>query len=163
MVAQGGNKVIEKTVDVAVIGAGPAGLAAAISAKKTGAKDVVVLDRNSWLGGILPQCIHDGFGVDEAGLSMTGPEYAEKYIGEAERLGVELLKESTVLQFNKKRKITAVNKEGIHKIKSKTIILAMGCREKTRWNIMIPGDRPSGIYTAGVAQANTPGIVVSKS
>jgi len=153
MVAQGGNKVIEKTVDVAVIGAGPAGLAAAISAKKTGAKDVVVLDRNSWLGGILPQCIHDGFGVDEAGLSMTGPEYAEKYIGEAERLGVELLKESTVLQFNKKRKITAVNKEGIHKIKSKTIILAMGCREKTRWNIMIPGDRPSGIYTAGVAQA----------
>ena len=153
MVDLGGSKVIEKTVDVAVIGGGPAGLAAAVSAKKSGAKDVVVLDRNSWLGGILPQCIHDGFGVEEIGVSMTGPEYAEKYIEEVERLGIQVLKETMVLSFNKKREITAVNKKGMHKIDAKTIVLAMGCREKTRWNVMIPGDRPSGIYTAGVAQA----------
>lgn len=144
---------IEKTVDVAVIGGGPAGLAAAVSAKKSGAKDVVVLDRNSWLGGILPQCIHDGFGVEETGVSMTGPEYAKKYINEVERLGIQVLKETMVLSFNKKQEITAVNKKGMHKIDAKTIVLAMGCREKTRWNVMIPGDRPSGIYAAGVAQA----------
>jgi len=153
LVDLGGNKMIEKTVDVAVIGGGPAGLAAAVSARKSGARDVVVLDRNSWLGGILPQCIHDGFGVEETGVSMTGPEYAKKYIDEVERLGIQVLRETMVLRFNKKQEITAVNKKGMHKIDAKTIVLAMGCREKTRWNVMIPGDRPSGIYTAGVAQA----------
>jgi len=142
-----------QNVDVAVIGGGPAGLAAAISAREHGAKNVVVLDRNNWLGGILPQCIHDGFGVEETGTSMTGPEYAEMYIEMAEKQGITFMRETMVLQFDKKREITAVNKKGLHKIKAKSIILAMGCREKTRWNVMIPGDRPSGIYTAGVAQA----------
>jgi len=145
--------VIEKTVDVAVIGGGPAGLASAISAKESGAKEVIVLDRNSWFGGILPQCIHDGFGLEETGLFMTGPEYAEKYINEAEKIGVKLLNETMVINFNKKKEIKTVNKKDIYKIKAKAIVLAMGCREKTRWNVMIPGDRPSGIYTAGVAQA----------
>jgi len=140
-------------VDVAVIGGGPAGLAAAASAREHGAKNVVVLDRNSWLGGILPQCIHDGFGVEETGTSMTGPEYAEMYIEMVEKQGIIFMRETMVLQFDKKREITAVNKKGLHKIKAKSIILAMGCREKTRWNVMIPGDRSSGIYTAGVAQA----------
>lgn len=144
---------IEKTVDVAVIGGGPAGLASAISAKESGAKEVIVLDRNSWFGGILPQCIHDGFGLEETGLFMTGPEYAEKYINEAEKIGVKLLNETMVINFNKKKEIKTVNKKDIYKIKAKAIVLAMGCREKTRWNVMIPGDRPSGIYTAGVAQA----------
>ena len=144
---------IEHDIDVAVLGAGPAGLAAAASARKHGAKKVIVLDRNSWLGGILPQCIHDGFGVEETGSSMTGPEYANMYIELAQKQNVSFINETMVLGFNKNLIITAVNKQGLHKIKADSIILAMGCREKTRWNIMIPGDRPSGIYTAGVAQA----------
>jgi len=138
---------------VAVIGAGPAGLAAAISAKENGGKNIIIFDRNNWLGGILPQCIHDGFGVEETGSSMTGPEYADDYIKKVEKLNIELIKETMVLSFNKNLEITYANKEGIHKIKAKSIVLAMGCREKTRWNIMIPGDRPSGIYTAGATQA----------
>jgi NADPH-dependent 2,4-dienoyl-CoA reductase/sulfur reductase-like enzyme len=144
---------INQDVDVAVIGGGPAGLAAAVSAKEHRAKRVVILDRNSWLGGILPQCIHDGFGVEETGESMTGPEYAEKYISMAEQQNIGVMNETMVLHFDKKREIIAVNNEGIHKIKAKTIVLAMGCREKTRWSAMIPGDRPSGIFTAGVAQS----------
>lgn len=144
---------INKNVDVAVIGGGPAGLAAAISAKEHEAESVVIIDRNSWLGGILPQCIHDGFGVEETGVSMTGPEYAEKYIEMAEKQDICVMKETMVLQFNKRKEIIVVNKEGVHKIRAKAIVLSMGCREKTRWNVMIPGSRPSGIYTAGVAQA----------
>lgn len=156
---------INLNADVAVIGAGPAGLAAAISARENGAKNVIILDRNSWLGGILPQCIHDGFGVEETGTSMTGPEYVEMYIEIAEKQGIMFLKETMVLQFDKNRKIIAVNKKGLHEIKAKSIVLAMGCREKTRWNVMIPGDRPSGIYTAGVAQAfiNLYNIMVGKN
>ena len=144
---------ISKSVDVAVIGGGPAGLAAAVSAKQHGAKRVVIIDRNSWLGGILPQCIHDGFGVEETGVSLTGPEYAEKYVEMAEKQDIQVLKETMVLQFDKSKEIIAVNKKGLYKIKAGAIVLAMGCREKTRWNVMIPGSRPSGIYTAGVAQS----------
>jgi NADPH-dependent 2,4-dienoyl-CoA reductase/sulfur reductase-like enzyme len=144
---------INHSVDVAVIGAGPAGLAAATSARKNGAKKVLILDRNSWNGGILTQCIHDGFGVEETGTSMTGPEYADMYIKEAEKLGVNFMQETMVLNLSKNLEIIAINKKGLHNIKTKAIILAMGCREKTRWNVLIPGDRPSGIYTAGVAQA----------
>ena len=142
-----------ENVDVAVIGTGPAGLAAAASAKENGATRVVVIDRNSWLGGILPQCIHDGFGVEETGMSMTGPEYAEKYIKIVEKQDISIMNETMVLQLNENKEIIAVSKNGLHKIQAKAIVLAMGCREKTRWNVMIPGSRPSGIYTAGVAQA----------
>lgn len=142
----------EIEADVAVIGGGPAGLSAAVSAKQHGAKKVIVLDRNSWLGGILPQCIHDGFGVEELGESLTGPEYAEKYIHMVEKHGVQIMTSTMVLSFNKNLEIFAVNKKGLHKIKVNSIILAMGCREKTRWHVLIPGDRPSGIFTAGVAQ-----------
>ncbi len=165
MVEQGRLMMINLNADVAVIGAGPAGLAAAISAHENGAKDVIVIDRNSWLGGILPQCIHDGFGVEEIGTSMTGPEYAEMYIKTAEKLKITFLTETMVLQLDKNRNIIAVNKQGLNKIKAKSIVLAMGCREKTRWNFMIPGDRPSGIYTAGVAQAfiNLYNIMVGKN
>ena len=152
-------------VDVAVIGGGPAGLSAAISAKENGAGHVIVIDRNSWFGGILPQCIHDGFGVEETGKSMTGPEYAEVYIKTAEKKDIQLFNETMVLKFNNKKEITVINRKGLHKIKAKAIVLAMGCREKTRWSVMIPGDRPSGIYTAGVAQAfiNLYNIMVGKN
>ena len=162
---QGRKKMINLNADVAVIGGGPAGLAAAISAHENGAKNVIVLDRNSWLGGILPQCIHDGFGVEETGTSMTGPEYAEMYIKIVEKQGITFLNETMVLQFDENRKIIAVNKKGLHEINANSIVLAMGCREKTRWNVMIPGDRPSGIYTAGVAQAfiNLYNIMVGKN
>jgi len=144
---------INQQADIVVIGGGPAGLIAALYAKKYGAENVVIIDRNSWFGGILPQCIHDGFGVEELGESMTGPEYAEKYIEIVKQQKVNLMIETMVLQLNKKREIIAINKKGIYKIKAKAIVLAMGCREKTRWQAMIPGDRPSGIFTAGVAQA----------
>jgi len=156
---------INLNADVAIIGGGPAGLAAAISARKNGARNVIILDRNSWLGGILPQCIHDGFGVEETGKSMTGTEYSEMYINEARNQNISFMNETMVLKFNKNLEIIAVNKKGLHKIKVESIVLAMGCREKTRWNIMIPGDRPSGIYTAGVAQAfiNLYNIMVGKN
>jgi NADPH-dependent 2,4-dienoyl-CoA reductase/sulfur reductase-like enzyme len=156
---------INLNADVAVIGSGPAGLAAAISAQKNDAKNVIILDRNSWLGGILPQCIHDGFGVEETGESMTGTEYSEMYINDAKKHNISFMKETMVLHINKNRELIAINKKGLHKIKAKSIILAMGCREKTRWNVMIPGDRPSGIYTAGVAQAfiNLYNIMVGKN
>lgn len=143
----------KKKVDIAVIGSGPAGLAAAVSAKENGANKVIIIDRNSWKGGILPQCIHDGFGVEETGSSMTGPEYIQMYIDDATKQNIDFLKKTMVINIDKNKIITAVNKNGIHKIKAKSIILSMGCREKTRWNIMVPGDRPSGIFTAGVAQA----------
>jgi thioredoxin reductase len=140
-------------VDVAIIGGGPAGLAAAYSAKNHGAQKVIVLDRNDWLGGILPQCIHDGFGVEETGTSMTGPEYAGMYIDNINKAEISCMTGTMVLELTKNHTILAVNKKGLHQITAKAIILAMGCREKTRWHVMIPGDRPSGIFTAGVAQA----------
>ena len=144
---------IKKIVDIAVIGAGPAGLAAAVAAKEQGVEKVLVLDRNTWVGGILQQCIHDGFGVEELGVSLTGPEYAALYIQKAYQQGINIMKETMVLQITPDHQIIAVNKKGIYSIHAHAVILAMGCREKTRWNAMIAGTRPSGIYTAGVAQA----------
>lgn len=152
LVTHGGVDVINRDVDIAVIGGGPAGLAAGISAKSYDDLEILILDRNHWLGGILPQCIHDGFGLEEIGISLTGPEYAQRYIQSAEAAGVQCITETMVLQVTKNREIIAVNKEGLQRIRAKAIILATGCREKTRWDAMIPGDRPSGIYTAGVAQ-----------
>ena len=140
------------TTDIAIIGAGPAGLAAAVAAQKQGIQNIIVIDRNQWLGGILPQCIHDGFGVEETGKSMTGPEYAQLYIDKAKQNNITFMTETMVLQLTKKHELITINKQGLHQIKAKAIILAMGCREKTRWNIQIPGTRPAGIYTAGVAQ-----------
>ncbi len=142
----------EISCDVAVIGGGPAGLSAAISAKKEGAQNVLIIERDNKIGGILQQCIHPGFGLKYYKEELTGPEYAERLATEAEALGVKMLFNSMVLEVEENTIICVSTEFGITKVASKSIVLAMGCRERTRANIMIPGTRPAGIYTAGTAQ-----------
>ncbi len=139
--------------DVAVIGSGPAGLTAALHAAKAGAKNVVLLEREEELGGILKQCIHNGFGLEQFKKDYTGPEYAERLIDEVEQANVRCLLNTMVTGLTSDRTITAVNPEkGILTIEPKGVVLAMGCRERARGSINIAGTRPAGIYTAGVAQ-----------
>jgi thioredoxin reductase len=143
----------EEKVDVAIIGGGPAGLAAALSAKAAGARRVLILDRNEELGGILPQCIHNGFGLHRFKEDLTGPEYAQRFIEEVRGMKIQTKLETIVMEINSKREILATNnKEGIFRVKATSLILAMGCRERTREMLSIPGGRPAGIFTAGVAQ-----------
>jgi NADPH-dependent 2,4-dienoyl-CoA reductase/sulfur reductase-like enzyme len=139
-------------IDVAVIGAGAAGLAAAIEVKKAGL-DVLILERDKELGGITLQCIHNGFGLHEFGEELTGPEYVQRFINEAKQLDIQYKLDTMVIEFTQDKNVYAVNKEeGLMEIEAKAIILAMGCRERTRGAINIPGFRPTGIYTAGQAQ-----------
>lgn len=150
--------------DILVVGAGPAGLAAAIEAKKNGIDDVLVIEREAYSGGILNQCIHDGFGVIRFGEILTGPEYAQKYVEEAKKLKVEVINEAIVIDITPDREVTVVSRKGLQIYKAGAIILAMGCRERTRGAISIPGTRPAGIFTAGVAQnlVNIKNIMVGK-
>jgi len=139
--------------ELVIIGGGPAGLSAAVEARKLGIKDVLVIDRESEPGGILKQCIHTGFGLHIFNEELTGPEYAERFIEETERLGVEIMLDTMVLELTADRRLVAINsREGLVEIKAKTVILAMGCRERTRGAINIPGFRPAGVFTAGTAQ-----------
>lgn len=151
-------------VDLLVIGAGPAGLAAAISAKKNGLQNLVVVERNGWLGGILPQCIHDGFGLEIFKEQLTGPEYAQRYIDKLKRLKIPFMLDSMVLEITPEKKVFVADQKGMFCFKAKAIVLAMGCRERTRGQICIPGTRPAGVYTAGVAQnlINLKNVMVGK-
>lgn len=141
----------EYLYDVAVVGAGPAGLAAAISAKQNGASRVVLIERDIRAGGILQQCIHAGFGLQYFGEELTGPEYAERFADKAAAEGIDLMTETTALEIREKT-LVCVNTSGVVHINFGALILAMGCRERTRANLVIPGSRPSGVYTAGTAQ-----------
>jgi len=151
--------------DVAVIGGGPAGLAAAIEAKKNGAESVCVIERDKELGGILQQCIHNGFGLQIFKEDLTGPEYAERFITELKEQNITCKLDTMVLSIDKDRNLDIVNTyDGYMRIKAKAIVLAMGCRERTREAINIPGTRPSGVFTAGTAQRflNMEGYLVGK-
>jgi thioredoxin reductase len=147
------NSMNDRRIDVCVLGGGAAGLAAAIKAKETGAKTVVILDRNEELGGILPQCIHTGFGLHYFRENLTGPEYVSRLIRRANDLGVESKLETMVLNLTREGRIQAVNSlDGFFTVQPLVVVLAMGCRERARGALRIPGTRPAGIFTAGTAQ-----------
>ena len=139
--------------ELVIIGGGPAGLAAAVAAHKAGIQDILILERDNELGGILNQCIHNGFGLHTFKEELTGPEYAGRFIEQVKELGIPYKLNTMVLDLSADKVVTAMNKEdGLFQLKPKAVILAMGCRERPRGALNIPGFRPAGIYTAGTAQ-----------
>lgn len=142
-----------KNYDIVIIGGGPAGLAAAVSAKRNGTDSILILERDKELGGILNQCIHNGFGLHTFQEELTGPEYAQRFIDQVVELGIEYRLNTMVMDISHEKVVTAMNKEeGLFEIQAKAVILSMGCRERSRGALNIPGYRPAGIYSAGTAQ-----------
>ena len=143
---------IDKEVDVAIIGGGPAGMAAALATRKAGVEDILLIERNESLGGILNQCIHEGFGVEIFKEVLTGPEYMQRFVDKIEKQEIPHMLDSMVIDISKDKELVIASESGLHRIKAKAIILAMGARERTRGQIGTPGSRPAGVYTAGAAQ-----------